>query len=132
MTLYFVRRYCAKLLYELELHAAADPSAMAPRYQELLGSATLIEPNAADYLRDVDEGFYCTSYLRAWGFEARVRAHLRERFGRRWFESPAAGELLRELWAEGQRPSADELLQKLDGSRVELSVLAEELREALG
>ena len=131
-TLYFVRRYCAKLIYELELHAAADPSEMAPRYQELLRSATLIEPSAADYLRDLDEGFYCTSYLRAWAFEARVRAHLREHFGPRWFESPGAGELLRELWAEGQRPTADELLRELDGSRLELSVLAAELGEILG
>jgi hypothetical protein len=130
-TLYVVRRYCAKLLYELELHVAPDPAEMAPRYQELLRSATLIEPSAADYLRDVDEGFYCTSYLRAWAFEARVRAHLGERFGPRWFESSEAGELLRGLWAEGQRPTADELLQELDGSRLELSVLAAELRETL-
>jgi hypothetical protein len=105
---------------------------MAPRYQELLRSATLIEPSAADYLRDVDEGFYCTSYLRAWAFEARVRAHLRERFGPRWFESLEAGKLLRGLWAEGQRPSADELLQELDGSHLDLSVLAAELRKTLG
>ena len=130
--LYFGRRYCAKLLYELELHATPDPSGMAPRYQELLRSATLIEPSAADYLRDVDESFYCTSYLRAWAFEARVRAHLRERFGPRWFESLEAGKLLRGLWAEGQRPSADELLQELDGSHLDLSVLAAELRKTLG
>jgi hypothetical protein len=129
--LYFVRRYCAKLLYELELHEVADPSGMAARYQELLRSATLIEPSAADYLRDVDEGFYCTSYLRAWAFEARVRAHLREHFGPRWFESSKAGELLRGLWAEGQRLSADDLLQELDGSHLELSMLATELRETL-
>ena len=131
-TLYFVRRYCAKLLYELELHEAADPSEMAARYQELLRSATLIEPSGADYLRDVDEGFYCTSYLRAWAFEARVHTYLREHFGPRWFESPDAGKLLRSLWAEGQRPTADDLLWELDGSRPELSMLAAELLERLG
>jgi hypothetical protein len=130
-TLYFVRRYCAKLLYELELHEAGDPIGMAPRYQELLQSATLIQPAASDYLRDLDEGFYCTSYLRAWGFEARVRAHLRDRFGPGWFESPEAGKLLRELWSQGQSLSADELLHELDGSRLQLSTLAAELREAL-
>jgi hypothetical protein len=56
---------------------------------------------------------------------------LREHFGPRWFESPKAGELLRGLWAEGQRLSADDLLQELDGSRLELSMLATELRETL-
>ena len=130
--LYFVRRYCAKLLYELELHAATDLAEMPARYVELLRNATLIEPSAADYLRDLDEGFYCTSYLRAWAFEARVRTALSERFGREWFKRLEAGELLRELWSQGQRLNADELLHQLDGSQLELSVLATELEETLG
>ncbi|MGC9975079.1 MAG: hypothetical protein ABSC36_06830 [Gaiellaceae bacterium] len=129
--LYYVRRYCAKLLYELELYAASDLSAMPARYVALLQAATLIEPSPADYLRDLDEGFYCTSYLRAWAFEARVRTALCERFGREWFKRLEAGELLRELWSQGQRLSADELLDQLDGSKLELSALAAELEEAL-
>jgi len=129
--LYFVRRYCAKLQYELELHAATDLTAMPTRYVELLRKATLIEPSAADYLRDVDEGFYCTSYLRAWAFEARVRAHLCMRYGPGWFESPEAGTLLRELWSQGQRLNAEELVRELDGSRLDLMTLAAELRETL-
>src|SRR5213075_1399244 len=50
--LYFVRRYCAKLLYELEFHAADDVTALRPRYVELLGSALKIEPSQTDYLAD--------------------------------------------------------------------------------
>jgi hypothetical protein len=130
--LYFVRRYCAKLLYELELHAATDLTEMPARYVELLRDATLIEPSAADYLRDLDEGFYCTSYLRAWAFEAHVRTVLCERFGREWFKRLEAGELLRTLWSQGQRLNADELLRQLDGSQLELSALAVELEQTLG
>jgi oligoendopeptidase F len=130
--LYFVRRYCAKLLYELELHAATDLTEMPSRYVELLRNATLIEPSPTDYLRDLDEGFYCTSYLRAWAFEARVRTALSERFGRKWFKRLEAGELLRGLWSQGQRLNADELLRQLDGSRLELPALATELAETLG
>ncbi|MHB8059529.1 MAG: hypothetical protein ACYDHO_01690, partial [Gaiellaceae bacterium] len=129
--LYFVRRYCAKLLYELELHAAADLGEMPARYVELQRQATLIEPCATDYLRDVDEGFYCTSYLRAWAFEAQVRGTLVERFGPEWFKRLEAGELLRELWSQGQRLSADDLLREINGSQLSLSVLADELKEAL-
>lgn len=129
--LYFVRRYCAKLQYELELHAATDLSKMPARYVELQQKATLIEPSAADYLRDLDEGFYCTSYLRAWAFEARVRAHLCQRFSSNWFARPKAGELLRELWSQGQRLNADEVVSGLDGSRLDLIALAAELRETL-
>src|SRR4029453_11078576 len=37
--LYFVRRYAAKLLYELEFHSADDVKALRPRYVELLADA---------------------------------------------------------------------------------------------
>ena len=59
--LYLVRRYCAKVLYELELHVADDPRTMQPRYVELLADALKIEPSATDYLGDVDAGFYSPS-----------------------------------------------------------------------
>ena len=130
--LYFMRRYCAKLLYELELHAATDLTEMPARYVELLRNATLIEPSAADYLRDLDEGFYCTSYLRAWNFEAQIRGDLVKRFGREWFKRLEAGGLLRELWSQGQRLSADELLREVNGSQLSFSALTAELKEALG
>ena len=39
-----VRRYAAKILYEVEFHAADDPTAMRSRYVELLGDALQIEP----------------------------------------------------------------------------------------
>ena len=130
--LYFVRRYCAKLLYELELHAATDLGEMPARYVELQRLATLIEPCPNDYLRDVDEGFYCTSYLRAWAFESQIRGALVERFGAEWFKRLEAGELLRELWSQGQRLNADELLREVNGSQLSLSALSDELAEALG
>jgi hypothetical protein len=63
--LWVVRRYCAKLLYELEFHSAEDLTALRPRYVELLAEATKVEPAAADYLGDIDDGFYASEYLRA-------------------------------------------------------------------
>ena len=58
--LFFVRRYCAKLLYELEFHAAPDVTQLRRRYVELLGDALKIEPSPTDYLADIDAGFYVT------------------------------------------------------------------------
>ena len=55
-------------------------------------------------------GYYAANYLRAWAFETHLRGVLRERFGPEWFRSREAGDLLRELWREGQRLDADELL----------------------
>lgn len=129
--LWLVRRYSAKLLYELEFHAADDPTALQPRYVELLAGATKVEPAAADYLGDMDGSFYASEYLRAWAFEAQLRAHLRERFGSAWFARREAGSLLRELWEEGQKPTADELLREVTGETLELAAVADRIRETL-
>jgi hypothetical protein len=129
--LWIVRRYCAKLLYELEFHSADDLTALRPRYVELLSDATKVEPAAADYLNDIDDGFYASQYLRAWALEAQLRAYLRERFGNAWFAQREAGSLLRELWAEGQKPTADELLREVTGEKLELAAVGDRIREAL-
>jgi hypothetical protein len=129
--LWIVRRYSAKLLYELEFHTAEDLTAMRPRYVELLSDATKVEPAASDYLGDIDAGFYASEYLRAWAFEAQLRAYLRERFGNAWFSRREAGSLLRELWAEGQKPTAEELLQDVSGQKLELAAVGDRIREAL-
>jgi hypothetical protein len=129
--LFFVRRYCAKLLYELELHTSDELAGMPSRYVELLGDATKIEPSPANYLADVDSGFYVSSYLRSWAFETQLRDNLRERFGREWFASREAGGLLRELWAEGQKPTADELLKAVSGAELELAAVTDRIRESL-
>jgi hypothetical protein len=129
--LFFVRRYCAKLLYELEFHTSDDVSGMPSRYVDLLGDATKIEPSPANYVADIDSGFYVSSYLRSWAFECQLRDNLRERFGNEWFALRDAGALLRELWAEGQRPTADELLKEVTGSEIELAAVHDRVREHL-
>jgi hypothetical protein len=129
--LYFVRRYCAKLLYEVEFHAGGEPEAMRPRYVELLSDALKIEPSPTDYLTDIDAGFYVTEYLRSWAFEAQLRAFLREKFGNAWFSRRDAGSLLRELWGEGQRHTADELLKEVTGAELEMEAVADRVREEL-
>jgi hypothetical protein len=129
--LYFVRRYCAKLLYELEFHETDDVEPLRPRYVELLSDALKIEPSDTDYLSDIDSGFYVTEYLRSWAFEAQLRAHLREKFGNAWFSKREAGSLLRELWSEGQRPTADELLHEVTGADVEMAAVADRIQETV-
>jgi hypothetical protein len=129
--LFFARRYAAKLLYELEFHTADDVTAMRPRYVELLADALKIEPSPTDYLGDIDSGFYASSYLRSWAFEAQVRMYLREEFGNAWFARREAGSLLRELWGEGQRWPAEDFLRDITGSTLELESVADRVREHL-
>ena len=131
--LFLVRRYAAKLAYELELHAAgARLDALPARYAELLTDATGVTYPPTDYLDDVDDGFYCTSYLRAWAFEAKLVDHLRTRFGRAWFADPRAGGLLREMWDLGQSLRAEALLRQVAGTDLDFAVLAAEADAALG
>lgn len=127
--LYAVRRYCGKLLYELGLHEADSLDGMPSRYAQALGEATRVAHSEADFLADVDPGFYCSSYLRAWAVEAHLREFFAERYGTGWFASPAAGSLLRELWYEGQNMDADRLVSEVTGSPLALSRIAPRLAE---
>ena len=129
--LYFVRRYAAKFLYELELHADTELESMGARYVERMHDALKIEFADVDFLADVDSGFYSSSYLRAWAFEALLRSFLREEFGTAWFTRREAGSLLQELWAEGQKPTADELLGEVAGAELDLGAVADRIGETV-
>jgi hypothetical protein len=131
LLLYVVRRYCAKLLYELELFTAPDPRELRSRYVELLADALKIEPSPTHWLADVDPGFYVTRYLRAWAFDAQLSFHLRERFGSEWFTTRDAGSLLRELWSLGQSVNADELLDDVTGAEIDMAAVTERVRGQL-
>ena len=129
--LYMVRRYSAKLLYELEFHQAEDPTKLSNRYVEILGDALKIEPSAADYLADIDSSFYVTGYLRSWAFEAQFRTHLRERYGSEWFTKREAGSLVRELWETGSSMTADEMLKDVTGQEIDMDACAQLTRATL-
>ncbi len=132
-SLYLLRRYCAKLLYEIEFHGEGelDEEKLPSRYVELLGDALKIEPSPTDYLGDIDPGFYVTGYLRSWALQSQLREHFRERFGSTWFADRKAGGMLRELWSEGHRLDADELLAEVTGEELEMEAFAQSLREQL-
>jgi hypothetical protein len=126
--LLYLRRYASKLAYEMELHGAdGSLHPFAERYSTLLGQALQIEWPGETFLADVDPGFYCSCYLRAWALETHLRSYLRAQFGAEWFSSPDAGRMLAQLWREGQRRSPDELLGGLTGEQLDFRVLVGDL-----
>jgi hypothetical protein len=129
--LYYVRRYCSKLLYEIEFFQADDPASMRPRYEEILSEAVKLPVNPESYLDDIDGSFYVIGYLRSWAFEAQLRDFLRTEYGHDWFARREAGDLLRELWSLGQAPTADELLRDVTGATLEMATVADRVREGL-
>jgi oligoendopeptidase F len=129
--LYLVRRYAAKLLYEIEFFQADDVTQMRSRYFELLSDALKIPVNPESYLDDIDGSFYVIGYLRSWAFEAQLREFLRGELGNEWFAKRDAGDLLRELWSLGQGPTADALLKDVTGATLEMASVTARVREGL-
>ncbi|MGH2989142.1 MAG: hypothetical protein ACRDMA_04650 [Solirubrobacterales bacterium] len=126
--LVMLRRYAAKIAYELELHSEAPRlDGMPHRYVELVGGSTRVVWPGESWLSDVDPAFYVACYLRAWALETSWRRSLRDRFGERWFDSTEAGEWLRGLWRRGQRLDAAELLADALGECLDFTTLAREL-----
>lgn len=110
---YMLRRYSGKIIYETKFHNGSSIEGKDEIYKDTLSSATMVEYVPEKYLSDLDEGFYVSSYLRAWLFEAQLRQYFEEEYGPRWYASKKVGDLLREMWYYGQKYSVDEILDQL-------------------
>jgi hypothetical protein len=112
---FLYQRYAAKLRYELGFWSAfADEQGGSSRnYASLLTAATGLRYDPLTYLSDMDAGFYSADYLRAWVRSAQLRTHLRREVGADWWRSSATGDVLRGLFAEGTRPSSEEVAERL-------------------
>ena len=82
--LYMLRRYAAKIDYELTLHQGAELEGKDAAYKQKLSAATGVEYPQVSYLDDVDPFFYCANYLRAWMLQAQMAEVLKTKFGVRW------------------------------------------------
>jgi hypothetical protein len=126
-----VRRYAAKLRYEIALHRAPSLEAGAARYEELLTEATGFRYAPEDALLDLDDAFYAARYLRAWQLEALLRAHLIERYDEDWFRNPRTAPALLALFARGQREPADALATGALGTPLDFGPVIAQCEAAL-
>lgn len=128
--LYFLRRYSGKLQYEMEMHKGKVKGGER-LYAEKLEKALLFKHPKNHYLTDLDDGFYCAQYLRAWLFESQLKAVLKGRCGREWFSNKKSGEFLRGLWKVGQKYNVDEMAKMLGYSGLDVKPVEEEIRSYL-
>jgi hypothetical protein len=126
------RRYTAKLRYELGFWSNFEvEKGTSPRdYSTLLTGATGIRYDERNYLSDMDAGFYSADYLRAWIRSAQLRAHLVREVGEDWWRSKQTGELLRELFREGTKPSSEEMAARLGFEPLDTGPLVSDLSDA--
>ena len=129
--LYFLRRYAAKLLYELRLHRGGDWIVHRAEYAGLLGLLTGVRTPDTAFLADVDDGLYAARYLRAWLFEGSVSAALRDQFGGTWWRSAGAGDWLRETWRAGLGPSAEDVVAALGYDHLDWRPVLRQIRAQL-
>src|ERR687889_639874 len=125
--LFFVRRYASKLAYELDFFE--DPLAEGRNrrlYTTTLSAATHFVYTPENYLNDMDPGYYTADYLRAWITEAMLRRNLQETYGEDWFACPEAGELLRGLWATGEKKENEDVARAIGCKPFDTSCLVEQ------
>jgi hypothetical protein len=130
--LFLLRRYCAKLPYELELYSRGATEEIAEQYQEGQSHALAVAAHKGFYLYDVDPQLYAVRYLRAWALEARLHKVLQNRFDQDFWRNPAAGHWLRELFTGGQREDAGALAERLGGGPLSLQEAGARLVKVMG
>lgn len=131
--LHYLRRYCAKLLYEVELYGERQWDRLPDRYVERLSSATSFRYSRADAFVDIDSRFYAARYLQAWQLQALIAESLTERFDEDWWRNPRAGPWIVEtLFAEGQRELAQEQATRVSGGKLLFAPLIRAIEHKLG
>ncbi len=126
LRLFKLRRYAAKIHYEVELHANQLSGSAGSRYVELLSEAVRVRYDETAHLRDVSEAFYSGDFLRANAFASQLREQLKTKFGSRWWTSRKAGDYLIDLWNTGGRYKIEELAKMIDLGDLSYDWLAEE------
>lgn len=122
------RRYEAKLRFELEFWGRfARDGGTAEGYSERLTAATGVRYRTDYFLADMDAGFYSADYLRAWIRASQLQAHLTREVGDDWWRRPKTGERLRALFAEGTRPTSEEIAARIGFDPLDTRPLVAEL-----
>jgi hypothetical protein len=112
--LHFLRRYSAKLLYEIQVYSGdVSWKALPDLYVSRLTEATGFRYRPEDAFIDLDPRYYSARYLRAWQLQSALAAHLTEQFNDDWHRNPAAGPWITgELFSIGQRDTAGEIASR--------------------
>jgi hypothetical protein len=131
--LHYLRRYSAKLIYEIELYAGTTRwDSLPDLYVELLTAATSFRYNPADAFIDIDPHFYAARYLRAWQLQALLTETLVERYDVDWWRNPRAGPWETEdLFGEGQRELAPEQAERVSGKALSFGPLVRAVERML-
>src|SRR5215213_9161893 len=124
------RRYSAKLQFELDFWSRFQDDGGTPDgYADRLRDAVGMRYRSDNFLADMDPGFYSADYLRAWIRSAQLLAHLICEIGDDWWRRSETGELLRDLFREGTRPSSEEIAARIGFDPLDTAPLVAQLTQ---
>jgi len=126
-----MRRYAAKLLYEIRLHSDTAIDEARAYYAGLLGGITGVRTPEQLFLADVDDHFYAAILLRAWMLEGSLAGSLRAGHGEAWWRSTEAGETLRRSWSRGQQWDAERVVAHLGYDHLDWRPVLRQIRTRL-
>ncbi|MES2176972.1 MAG: hypothetical protein V4550_03830 [Gemmatimonadota bacterium] len=131
--LHFLRRYCAKLVYETQLYGGdVSWDALPDLFVETLTAATDFRYASADAFVDVDPRFYAARYLRAWQLQALLGETLTERYDADWWRNPRCGPwMVEQLFGEAQRELAHEQAKRVAGKALSFAPLIRSIERML-
>lgn len=129
--LYFLRRYCSKLLYEIRLNSEGVSPRMSYVYKKIMEDNMITKHERATFLSDIDPNMYTAEYLEAWFFEAQLRDYLENNFGKGWFNKKEAKEFLIKLWSRGFELTTEEMAKELGYKGVESKNALERIVDSL-
>jgi hypothetical protein len=125
------RRYTAKLHFEIDFWSRFPSDGGTPDgYAERLTEATSLRYRSENYLADMDSGFYAADYLRAWIRTAQLQEYLTREVGKDWWRSLKTGDLLRDLFREGAKPTSEEIADRLGYNPLDVRPLVARFEDA--
>jgi len=130
--LYFLRRYCSKLIYEIELNTKGVNKEAGFLYKKIMEENMITKHERVNFLNDIDPGMYTGEYLEAWFFEAQLKRYLKDKYGEDWFIKNKARDLLIKLWNQGFKYTLEEICNKLGYKGIEINYIIEEILSGLG
>jgi len=106
------RRLIGQFLYLMEFFTSDNPATLQNRYSHHFQRAHLVQFDSCDYMT-FDMELYTAGYLRARMFELQLRENIVKQFGEMWWQKPAAGNFLVDLFQDGRKNRADDVVVQL-------------------
>lgn len=132
VNLMLLRRYLGKFDYEYRLFSENDIKSGPKLYAKQLIEATGFVHHDANWLSDMDSGFYSADYLRAWIGAAQIKDYVVRKFGKRWFENKKAGEFFRNLYSRGVIDELEDIVKRLGYKPWDINFLINNYKKVLG